>query len=89
MDYLAIQGSSVSCERLFSGAGLIDTKRRNRLAPITFSALETVKTHCKAVRKDKTGVYWNADDEDDFSMPEIPTDSGSQGNSRRAPMEIE
>jgi len=43
--------ASVACGRLLS-------KRRNRLSPATFSALETVKDHCKKVCKSKYEVYW-------------------------------
>lgn len=50
-DFLAVQGSSVPCERLFSSASLIDTDRRNRLNPSTFSAIETVKNHLKFKRR--------------------------------------
>ncbi|EJC99165.1 uncharacterized protein FOMMEDRAFT_94352, partial [Fomitiporia mediterranea MF3/22] len=44
-DYLAIQGSSVPCEHVFSGAGLVDTKQCNQLLPETFEAIEILKTH--------------------------------------------
>lgn len=50
-DYLAIQASSVPCERLFSMAGLIDTNRRNRLSPETFSALQTLRSHLQMERR--------------------------------------
>jgi len=43
-DYLAIQGSSVSSERAFSGGGLTDTKARNQLSPETFEALQILKS---------------------------------------------
>ena len=43
LDYLPIQGSSVPCERVFSDAGLTDTKRRARLLPENFGAIQTVK----------------------------------------------
>ena len=43
-DYLAIQGSSVSSERAFSGGGLTDTKARNQLSPETFQALQILKS---------------------------------------------
>lgn len=42
-DYLAIQGSAVPSERAFSGGGITDTERRNRLATATFEALQILK----------------------------------------------
>ena len=51
-DFLAIQASSIPCERLFSMAGIVDTKRRNRLAPGTFSALQTVRAHRQMTRRE-------------------------------------
>lgn len=43
LDYLAIQASSVPCERAFSSSSLTDTKRRNRLGPMMFEALQVLK----------------------------------------------
>ena len=54
-NYLAIQGSSVLCEREFSSAGLIDTKRRNRLSPNTFSAIEFAKAYHRQQKEDAKG----------------------------------
>lgn len=51
LDYLAIQGSSVPCERAFSDAGLTDTKRRARLLPENFGAIQTVKGRYKKERR--------------------------------------
>lgn len=42
-DYLAIQGSATPSERAFSQGGLTDTKRRNRLSPAVFEALQILK----------------------------------------------
>lgn len=50
INYLAIQGSSVPCERLFSDAGLTNTKRRGRLLPENFGAIQTVKAQLKKRR---------------------------------------
>lgn len=50
-DYLAIQASSVPCERLFSMAGIADTSRRNRMKPETFSALQTLRSHLQMERR--------------------------------------
>ena len=49
-DYLAVQGSSVPCERQFSSAGPIDDKRRGSLLPSTFEALQVTKTYYKLER---------------------------------------
>jgi hAT family C-terminal dimerisation region len=51
MDYLPIQGSSVPCERVFSDAGLTDTKRRARLLPDNFGNIQTVKGKYKKERR--------------------------------------
>jgi hypothetical protein len=42
-DYLAIQGSAVPCERVFSSSGVTGTDRRNRLTPQVFEALQLLK----------------------------------------------
>jgi hypothetical protein len=42
-DYLAIQGSAAPSERVFSQGGITDTKRRNRLSPVVFEALQMLK----------------------------------------------
>ena len=50
MDYLPIQASSVPCERVFSSSGETDTKRRNRLAPVTMEALQIIKYNVRGRR---------------------------------------
>jgi hypothetical protein len=47
-DYLAIPGSSTSCERAFSSAGLIGSNHRLSLTPDTFEAIQLVKSAFKA-----------------------------------------
>jgi hypothetical protein len=42
-DYLAIMASSVSSERVFSSAGIIISKRRNRLKGDIVEALQFLK----------------------------------------------
>lgn len=42
-DYLAIQGSATPVERVWSSAAETDTKRRNRLSPARFEALQFLK----------------------------------------------
>ncbi|CAL1714259.1 unnamed protein product [Somion occarium] len=49
-DYLAIQGSSVPCERVFSSAGLTDDKRRGSIIPQNFEAIQTCKARYRAER---------------------------------------
>lgn len=43
-DYLAIQGSAVASERVFSSDGITGTTRRNSLLPTTFEALQLLKS---------------------------------------------
>ena len=50
-NYLAIQASSVPCERLYFSAGLVDTKQRNRLGSDRFGALEYIKGYFRHVRQ--------------------------------------
>lgn len=54
MDYLPIQATSVPCERIFSSSGETDTKRRNRISPLTMEALQMLKFHLKKRRLDFT-----------------------------------
>jgi hypothetical protein len=42
-DYLAVAGSSVPSEHAFSSGSLTATKRRNRLTPEIFKALQILK----------------------------------------------
>jgi hypothetical protein len=42
-DYLPVPASSVSCERVFSSAGLTITKRRNRLKADVVEAIQCLK----------------------------------------------
>jgi len=54
MDYLPIQVSAIPCERVFSLSAETDTKRRNRLSPLTMEALQMLKFHLKKTRLDFT-----------------------------------
>ena len=49
-DYLAVQGSSVPSERVFSNAGLTDTKCHSSMLPSTSGAVQTVKARYKQER---------------------------------------
>ena len=57
MDYLPVQASSVPCERVFSSSAEMDTKRRNRINPLTMEALQMLKFHLKKARLNFT-VGW-------------------------------
>jgi hypothetical protein len=46
-NYLAIQGSSVAPNQLFSGAGITGTDCHNSLTPTTFEALQVLKSAYK------------------------------------------
>lgn len=50
MDYLPIQASAVSCERVFSSSAETDTKRRNRINPLLMESLQMVKYNLKKER---------------------------------------
>lgn len=54
MDYLPIQASAVPCERVFSSSAETDTKRRNRISPLTMEALQMLKFYLKKSRLDFT-----------------------------------
>jgi hypothetical protein len=43
LDHLAIQASSVPCERAFSSAAETNTVRRNKLGPVMMEALQMLK----------------------------------------------
>ncbi|KAG5649267.1 hypothetical protein H0H81_005000 [Sphagnurus paluster] len=49
LDYIPIQASAVPCEHVFSSASETDTKRRNRINPNLFEALQIMKF---ALRRD-------------------------------------
>jgi hypothetical protein len=50
MDYLPIQASAVSCERVFSSSAETDTKKRNRIKPELMESLQMLKYHLKKER---------------------------------------
>ena len=52
MDYLPIQASSVSCERVFSSSAETDTKKRNRIGPTLMEAPQMLKYHYKRTQLD-------------------------------------
>lgn len=52
MDYLAIQATSVPCERVFSSAKDTDTAKRNRISPVLMEALQMLKYMLKKERLD-------------------------------------
>ena len=71
-DYLAIQGSAVPSERAFSNGALTSTRRRNRLKPSTFEALQLLKGayrngHIKASEDAEAHVVsvWDVAESDD------------------------
>jgi hypothetical protein len=52
MDYIAIQATSVPCERVFSSAKETDTAKRNQINPILMEALQMLKFSLKKERID-------------------------------------
>jgi hypothetical protein len=63
MDYLPIQASAVPCERVFSSSAETDTRRRNRLSPLTMEALQMLKYHLKKERLNFTEGWMTKDKE--------------------------
>ena len=61
MDYLPVQASSVPCERVFSSSAETDTKRRNRLSPLTMEALQMMKFYLKKERLSFTAGWETAE----------------------------
>jgi hypothetical protein len=53
MDYLPIQASSVSCERVFSSSSETDTKKRNRINGLLMEALQMLKF---SIKRDRLSV---------------------------------
>lgn len=47
MDYLPIQTSAVSCERVFLSSAKTDTKKRNCINPELMESLQMLKYHLK------------------------------------------
>ena len=71
MDYLPIQASSVPCERVFSSSAETDTKRRNRLSPLTMEVLQMLKFHIKSRRLNFTAGWETSEKE---MIDDIPDD---------------
>ncbi|KIJ23473.1 hypothetical protein M422DRAFT_103500, partial [Sphaerobolus stellatus SS14] len=63
LDYLPAQASSVPSERVFSGGGETDRRRRNRISPALFEQLQMVKFMLKKDRLDFS-EKWRVTDED-------------------------
>jgi hypothetical protein len=57
MDYLPIQASAVSCERVFSSSAETDTKKRNRINPLLMESLQMLKFHLKKAHLNFTEGY--------------------------------
>ena len=53
MDYLPIQASLVSCERVFSSSSEIDTKKQNHINGLLMEALQMLKF---SIKRDRLSV---------------------------------
>jgi hAT family C-terminal dimerisation region len=60
LDYLPIQASSVSCERVFLSAKETDTVKRNHIHPVLMEALQTLKFLLKKERFNFTSGWQTA-----------------------------
>lgn len=63
MDYLPVQATSVPCERIFSSSAETDTKRRNRLSPLTMEALQMMKFYLTKSRLTFTAGWETAEND--------------------------
>ncbi|KIJ27026.1 hypothetical protein M422DRAFT_104792, partial [Sphaerobolus stellatus SS14] len=63
MDYLPGQATSVPSERVFSGGGETDSRRRNRISQALFEKLQMLKFMLKKARLD-FGEKWRFTEED-------------------------
>ena len=70
MDYLPVQATSVSCERVFSSSAETDTKRQNRIHPFLMEALQMVKFHLKKERLNFTSSWVTEEKEMDVDDPD-------------------
>ena len=62
MDYLPVQATSVSCERVFSSAKETDTAKRNRISPVLMEALQLLKFSLKKERLNLTAGWATSED---------------------------
>ncbi|KIJ48994.1 hypothetical protein M422DRAFT_99219, partial [Sphaerobolus stellatus SS14] len=63
MDYLPAQVSSVPSERVFSGGGEMDRRRRNRISLALFEQLQMLKFMLKKARLDFGEKWWFTDED--------------------------
>jgi hypothetical protein len=86
MDYLAIQATSVPCERVFSSAKETDTAKRNRISPVLMEALQLLKFMLKKKRLNFIKGWAVPEEEDMNGGPEQDRDLGTlfMGNSQAA-----
>jgi hypothetical protein len=76
-DYLAIQGSAVPSERVFSGGSITATRRRNRLTTQIFAALQRLKDAYRDGRLSAAAEAWEhipASFLDEVDLSEVETD---------------
>lgn len=76
MDYLPIQATSVPSERVFSSSSDTDSKKRNRIAPVLFEALQILKSVYKEEALDFTSGWSSTErqilsDMEDSSVPSL------------------
>jgi len=80
MDYLPIQASAVPCERIFSSSAETDTKRRNRIGPLTMEALQMLKFHLKKLRLSFTEGWTTSENQMTDDDPDTDLASLLNGN---------
>jgi hypothetical protein len=70
MDYLPIQATSVSSERVFSSSAETDTMRRNHISPVLMEALQMVKFHLKKQRLSFTSSWMTPEKDMTIDSPD-------------------